>query len=394
MPDAWASAAVGRAMRQVRRSVRVQAGVEYPLLGMRWYGEGPFFRETVTADVAKATGYFQVRAGDFIYNRLFGWKGSFGVVPERFDGFYVSGEFPVFEMVPGLALAQYVNLVMCRPVVWEQILRESTGSTATSRNRWNEGRFLEWEIPLPPLAEQRRIVDLISAVDASLDAADRLFAAAGAAIRSIREELIVWSGDLVPLQTLCSIQSRLVDPTEPRYRDLAHIGIERMEARSGRLLDLKSAAEDGVTSGKFVVDEHDLVYSKIRPELRKAVLPGFRALCSADAYPLRPSTGVDPRFLLELLLSDQFAARAVGKSGRTKMPKVNRSELMTIAVPFPNHANQVQVGNLASGLRRVADAAACHRQALRDIKAAFLEELLGGAHEIPASYDRFLDGAA
>ncbi|MGD0248581.1 MAG: hypothetical protein ABSB75_05960, partial [Candidatus Limnocylindrales bacterium] len=175
--------------------MRVQAGVEYPLLGMRWYGEGPFVRETVTADAAKARVYFQVKAGDLIYNRLFAWKGSFGVVADRFDGFYVSGEFPVFEAVPELALAQYVNLVMCRPISWERILLESTGSTATSRNRWNEGRFLQWEMPLPPLAQQRRIVDLVAAADAATSTARRYVVAADRATTSFLDE---WFGAPTP----------------------------------------------------------------------------------------------------------------------------------------------------------------------------------------------------
>lgn len=249
-------------------------------------------------------------------------------------------------------------------------------------------------IDVPSLGEQRRIADLVASMDMVISASEGLERAALHTLRSVREELIVWSRDLVLLGSICKIAGRLVDPAAAQNRDLRHIGIERIEARHGRLLPLNTAAEDGVTSGKFPVADGDVVYSKIRPELRKAALPGFASLCSADAYPLRPNEGVDARFLLELLLTDSFSDLAVGKSGRTKMPKINRAELMAIAVPELSTSEQAVIAELSSALRSVIDAAAGSARAARRLRADLLNELMAGMVDVPESYDRFLDGSS
>ncbi|MCA1697235.1 MAG: restriction endonuclease subunit S, partial [Actinobacteria bacterium] len=172
MRDGWKKFLVGEVVQQVRRRTQISADKQYPLLGVRWYGAGPFHRETVTDKTSKATQLFRVHEGDFIYNRLFAWKGSFGIIPPDFDGFFVSGEFPVFETDKSLLSPQYLNLLMCRPEVWVQVDRESTGSTTTSRNRWKEERFLQYQLALPAIEAQRRMVDLIAAVDADVRASE------------------------------------------------------------------------------------------------------------------------------------------------------------------------------------------------------------------------------
>jgi hypothetical protein len=277
----------------------------------------------------------------------------------------------------------------------DEMQRHITAATSGSTGLKNIG--LTWlrdlRVPQPPLSEQRRIVDLIGAVDDYRDACDREMAATLAAHATARDEWITWEAT-EPLAAMCSIESVLVDPRDERYAHLRHIGIEAIESRTGRLLATHSAAEDGVISGKFLVVEADVIYSKIRPELRKATFPAIRALCSADAYPLRPALGVDPNFLLEVLLTDRFSEVAIGRSGRTKMPKVNRQELLSIPVPRVPADQQSAIGTRLRELRLHAEAARCARAATDRLRSALLGNLLSGEHEIPASYDRFLNDAA
>ncbi len=51
------------------------------MLGVKWYGEGTFHRETVMGESLSATHVNPVIPNALIYNRLFAWKGSFAVVP-------------------------------------------------------------------------------------------------------------------------------------------------------------------------------------------------------------------------------------------------------------------------------------------------------------------------
>ncbi|MFQ5729748.1 MAG: restriction endonuclease subunit S, partial [Waddliaceae bacterium] len=95
---------------------------------------------------------------DFVYNRLFAWKGSFAMATEEHHDCYVSNEFPCFivnrERADGLYMWRYFS----RPSAWDEALGLSKGGTPTSRNRLKEHLFLSMKIPVPPLSEQLRIV--------------------------------------------------------------------------------------------------------------------------------------------------------------------------------------------------------------------------------------------
>lgn len=58
-------------LRQVKREVRLEDDKEYKLLGVKWYGQGMFLREIKKGREIKADKLYQVKEGDFVYNRLF-----------------------------------------------------------------------------------------------------------------------------------------------------------------------------------------------------------------------------------------------------------------------------------------------------------------------------------
>lgn len=180
---------------QVRRRVAVQPGLTYPLLGVRWYGKGSFLREEATAETAKARHYYQVRAGDFVYNRLFAWKASFAVIPPEQNGCYVSGEFPLFEVDRSWVLPEYLLLLMLRADTVDRVNAESTGSTSVSRNRWREEFFLDLEVELPSLEEQERRVRAIALFDSYIDGLRSQLDAAELARRAVAEALTAPNSD-------------------------------------------------------------------------------------------------------------------------------------------------------------------------------------------------------
>ena len=155
---------VGELVHQVRREESVDPSREYGLLGVRWYGEGLFVREQKMGHEVAAAKLYRVMQGDFVYNRLFAWKGSFAVVEPRLDDCYVSGEFPTFEVDHANLDVRYLLALFTDPAIWGLVEDRSTGGTPTSRNRLKEGAFLSLEIPVPPLPEQVRLAGMVDMV--------------------------------------------------------------------------------------------------------------------------------------------------------------------------------------------------------------------------------------
>jgi restriction endonuclease S subunit len=145
-------------VRQVNERVKVEPEKEYKMAGVKWYGEGVFHRETVRGDAMSANQVTQLVAGALIYNRLFAWKASFAVVPPGLADCYVSSEFPQFIPDAARILSEYLYLFCTREATIRAVNAASTGSSAVSRNRFKEEEFLNFEISLPPLAEQKAII--------------------------------------------------------------------------------------------------------------------------------------------------------------------------------------------------------------------------------------------
>ena len=187
----------------------------------------------------------------------------------------------------------------------------------------------------------------------------------------------------VPLGDICRIDAPIVDPRIDEYRNLPHVSGEDIESGTGRLLALHSAAEDGMTSGKYLFDAEVVLYSKLRPYLRKVAVADFRGLCSADMYPLvfdRSRVCLD--YAKFGLLSEEFTAYANEASARARMPKLNREQLLAYEFPLPPLEAQEQIAaELTKTLTAVDKArrAAQERLAAAEaLPAAYLREVFGG----------------
>jgi len=147
---------------------------EYRLLGVRLDGAGPFLRETKLGSESAANTLFQVKECDFVYSRLFAWRGAFGVIGPELQGAYVSGEFPTFVPASNALDVHFLRLWFRLPGTIQKVEADCSGSTPLTRNRFKESFFLSLEVPLPPLDEQRRIVTRMDELAAKIEEARRL----------------------------------------------------------------------------------------------------------------------------------------------------------------------------------------------------------------------------
>ena len=131
-----------------------------------------------------------------------------------------------------------------------------------------------------------------------------------------------------------------IDPRKNLYKDMILIAPNHIESGTGRVLYKQTADEQGADSGKYLFKKGDVLYSKIRPALKKACLALEEGLCSADMYPLTPQKETLSKFLLFVILSEWFTRFAVLESERVAMPKVNRESLNNGFVVLPPQKEQ------------------------------------------------------
>lgn len=184
--------------------------------------------------------------------------------------------------------------------------------------------------------------------------------------------------DFAPLVSKIDFPEGQVDPRRVPYRDWVLIAPDHIESGTGRLISTATAAEQQAISGKYVFQSGDVIYSKIRPYLRKAVLASNSGLCSADMYPLRPKTGIDSRYLLAVILGDQYSRFAESVSMRSGFPKINRNEMAEFSIGWPSSDEQSWVAHILSDADIKQRTEEDQLEKLRLLKAGLMDDLLTG----------------
>jgi type I restriction enzyme S subunit len=159
---------------------------------------------------------------------------------------------------------------------------------------------------------------------------------------------------------------------------------DHIESGTGRLLKKVTATDQRAISGKYLFVKGDIVYSKIRPYLRKAILADFSGLCSADMYPLKPAKGTSGGYILAVILADHFSRYAQSVSVRSGMPKVNRTELAEYSLAIPS--TEVEQEAIAGALSDASALTESLEQLLakkRHLKQGAMQELLTGKRRLP-----------
>jgi type I restriction enzyme S subunit len=142
---------------------------------VRLEGKGAFHRETKLGGEISANMLDRVETGDFIYSRLFACRGAFSLIGPELDGTFVSNEFPIFRArTPHRIDLRFLKFWFRQSRVWKAVEEDCQGSTPLTRNRYKEEFFNDLPIPMPPLAEQKRIVAHLDAIESRLTRAQKL----------------------------------------------------------------------------------------------------------------------------------------------------------------------------------------------------------------------------
>ena len=231
----------------------------------------------------------------------------------------------------------------------------------TGRLRLGTKTLAELEIPLPPLAEQRRIVAKLEVLFTQLDAAvDSLKKAQGQLHRYRRSILkAAFEGELtkewreghsekgrknieevVQLKEIANLRREKVQPKNNK-KNLNFVGLKHIDSGVSILKRWGDASEVKSTKARFY--PNDVLYGKLRPYLDKAVIAEMEGICSADILVFTANSKMIPRFLVYLLHSQPFRSHAIATSSGITLPRTSWNALGEFTFTLPSLTEQEQI---------------------------------------------------
>lgn len=122
------------------------------------------------------------------------------------------------------------------------------------------------------------------------------------------------------------------------------LNLDMVEQQTGRVIEYKYVGEDDLNGSIIQFDTENVLYSKLRPNLNKVVLPQKDGFSTSELLPLRPDARVLNRdYLAVFLRSDSFVTWAVSKTAGAKMPRLGTKDLMNAEIPVPTIEQQKKI---------------------------------------------------
>lgn len=379
----WPKVPLGELLQVASEPVPVRQDAEYPNFGIFSFGRGLFAKPPIRGIQTSATTLFRVRAGNFIYSRLFAFEGSYGVVDDVFDGHFTSNEYPSFSIDRSRLVPSFLKAYFQFPGIWQDIAMGSKG-VGSRRIRVQPDKVLAHRMPVPSTAEQQAIVDRLDAlsektreVAAHIDGVER----DAQRLLALRFRDLIAGAPLRPMAEVAPTVRRSVDiDIAKRYREVG--------ARSfGKGLFVKPDFDGAEATWQKPVwiKAGDLVLSNIKAwegaiavagEEHEGCIASHRYItCAPDAA--LATAG----FLSYYLLSDEGLEKvglaSPGTADRNRT--LSLGNLGKIKVPVPALAAQQTFDRLQAEIGTLKAKHAAIRQANEALTPATLERIFSAA---------------
>ena len=376
----WPTVTLGEVLRPSTDRIALSPDTSYKQVTAKLWGKGLTLRGEVTGAEIAASHQNSVREGQFVISKIDARHGAFGVVPSDLDGAVVSNDFPVFDVQTDRALTEYVSWVS--RTNWFVALCKQASEGSTNRVRLKEARFLSQCIPLPPLAEQRRIVARLDAAAAAVAARAEHATATDAEITAMLAAAfarITADASRAPMSDVAPLVRRAVtiDP-DASYSEIGvrsfFRGIFTRRTIKGEKFDWQKL---------FRIDDGDLVFSNLMAWEQAIGLAGFdhagsvgnhRMLtCEADR------TRVTPAFLFYYFNTQEGFRQVIKASPGTMVRNKTLSTrlLPAIKVPVPSLDAQCWFDALQAKAQASRKAQADAAAELAALLPAMLNEAFG-----------------
>lgn len=371
---------VGDFLSRSEEWVETRPDERYKQITARLWGKGLTLRGEALGSEIAASRQIRARAGQFLLSRIDARHGAYGIVPAELDGALVSNDFPCFDIDATAILPGYFLWYSSTDAFIDLCRRSSEGST--NRVRLKEPAFLDMRIPLPPLAEQQRIVARLDRVAGLVRARAEAAAAMEADLQAMLAKAFARCIDAAPRRPMAEVAPLIRRPVEIEPdTDYTEIGVRSFY--NGIFHRRTMPGSEFSWQELSWIKEGDLVFSNLMAwEQAIAVAEpsdegtvGNHRMLTCEVNPELATPG----FLLAYFRTPEGFASVVGNSPGTiaRNKTLSSKKLPAIEVPVPPVEAQRWFDRLQAKARRIRAIRAASARDADTLIPALLHEVFG-----------------
>ena len=170
MKQAWPKVKLGEVLKHRKEFITIDDLTNYKRPRVQLHVQGIVVRDEVPGALIKTKTQQVCHAGEFLVAEIDAKVGGFGIVPEALNGSIVSSHYFLFVINDARLDRRFLDYFVRTPAFREQVAAQGSTNYAAIR----PGHVLGYEIPLPSLAEQHRVVARIEQLAAQIHEARTL----------------------------------------------------------------------------------------------------------------------------------------------------------------------------------------------------------------------------
>jgi type I restriction enzyme, S subunit len=170
MSNNWPKVKLGDLLEHRKEFVTIDDLKTYRRPRVQLHAQGIVLRDELPGALIKTKEQQICRAGEFLVAEIDAKVGGYGIVPEFLDGCIVSSHYFLFVVDPTRLDRNFLDYFTRTPTFGDQVAAQGSTNYAAIR----PSHVLNYEIPLPQLATQRRIVARIEELTAKIEEAREL----------------------------------------------------------------------------------------------------------------------------------------------------------------------------------------------------------------------------
>ncbi|MCZ4125403.1 restriction endonuclease subunit S [Streptomyces sp. H39-S7] len=208
------------ALMLARNFEKIQDHQRYKITGIYSFGKGLIQRPEITGTETAYSALHRLSVGQVVMSKLNAWEGAIALVGEKFDGTYVSPEYPVFDIDTTGNDERFLAHLISWPRLWEQL---TPRGSMVRRKRTTPDTFLSTKVPLPGLTEQYRVAGRLDSAMAKLSRAGELRRSTTRDCDALRESLISTANKATthPLDAVMTLTRRPVEVSaSAKYQEI------------------------------------------------------------------------------------------------------------------------------------------------------------------------------
>ena len=378
----WKKFKLSDCLTKVERPVEVVLDKHYAQIGIRSHGKGLFHKESVTGEELGNKAVYWVEPDCFVLNIVFAWEQAVGKTTSSEAGMIASHRFPMYRPKDNLVDIDYlISFFMTKK--GKDILEAASPGGAGRNRTLGQTRFMNSVITLPPIAEQRKIAEILSAQDRVIELKANLLEEKKRLKKYLCQVLLSgkrrfsffcdkWKQN--PLSDFLT-ESRLRGSNGKTAKKLTvklwGKGVtEKKETLSGS----ENTAYFRRTKGQFIYSKLDFLNGAfgIIPD----ELDGYESTIDLPAFDVHH---INTEFLLLCVSDAAFYKRngAIANGGR-KAKRINPNDFLSFCINHPSLSEQTSIVDV---FRRVDEVIAlCENEIKQEQfkKKALMQQLLTG----------------